>query len=161
LNAQTLPAVLFSSNSNIGFNLAPMQEQNDPETEKARQEAADASMRAGLSNTAFGWWSWAHGDTFGGALTAGLEIGGFILMITSSLTVNVNDGTDNLGLRTAMIFGGVGMWIGGMFFGYFRGLSQYKIQNAAAKGFDGNPLAHVSFGIVPGVGGTLMYTARF
>jgi hypothetical protein len=48
-----------------------------------------------------------------------------------------------------------------MVFGYFRGSSQYKKQNAVAAGFDGNPLEHVSFGIIPGMGGSLMYSTRF
>jgi hypothetical protein len=164
LNAQTFSTDPFPSNANFGFSLAPMQEQGqyqgyDPEAIKAQNDAKVAPMYAGLKNMAFGLWSWQNGDIFGGALTAGLEVGGIALMIAGAAIDPVDD--EALGVAMGLIGGGFAVVAGGAVFGYFRGSGQYKKQNAVAMGFDGNTLEHVSFGIVPGVGGSLIYSARF
>ncbi|GHU10508.1 hypothetical protein FACS1894151_09930 [Spirochaetia bacterium] len=159
----------FNRGSGFGLTLFQAQGQYpgyDPEAIKAQQQAAAAPMYAGLKNMAFGLWSWQNGDIFGGAMTAGLEGVGLALVITG-LAIMPQDGTPDAGDpdKTATAFlvfasGAVAMG-GGALFGYFWGSSQYKKQNAVATGFDGNPLEHISFGIIPGVGGSLMYSTSF
>jgi hypothetical protein len=64
--------------------------------------------------------------------------------------------------QTLLTYGGMAVVFGGAFFGLFRGKSLYtKLNTQTARGFDGNPLDHVSFNIVPGVGGGLLYTTSF
>jgi hypothetical protein len=163
LNAQTSSTDLFTSNSNLGFNLAPMQGQYpgyDPEAIRSNAMGqVMGPMMAGLQNMAGGWWSWAHGDIFGGALTAGLEGGGLIMTIVGFAMMPTAE-LEDMG-PFGLAFGGVGVFTVGMIFGMFRGMGEYKKQNAVAAGFNGNPLKHVSFGVVPGVGGSLIYSTLF
>jgi hypothetical protein len=59
---------------------------------------------------------------------------------------------------------GTGMMIGGMLFGYFRGSSQYKKQNAATTTWTGNPLDHITAVALPtpdGVAGSLRFQVAF
>lgn len=173
VSAGSLHAQNASSDFNGGsvFDLTLLQAQGqypgyDPEAIKAQQQAAAAPMYAGLKNMAFGLWSWQNGDIFGGAMTAGLEGVGLALVITG-LAIMPQDGDEDAGdadkTNTAFIMFASGAVTlgGGALFGYFWGSSQYKKQNAVATGFGGNPLEHVSFGVVPGVGGSLMYSTSF
>jgi hypothetical protein len=85
-------------------------------------------------------------------------VGGLILAMVGFSPQTV---LDNPEAAMGMLLGGTGALAGGMIFGFFRGMSQYKKQNAVAAGFSGNPLEHVSFGVVPGVGGSLIYSTLF
>jgi hypothetical protein len=169
LNAQAFSTGLFASNSNFGFNLARVQAQgqysgDESEVTKARRQEAMKPVKAGLQNMVFGRWSWRNDDKFGGALTAGLEGGGLALTIVGLVVPSSGfpkEDTGGFGQKMGVLFGGVVVLTGGIIYGYFRGSGQYKKQNAVGKGFEGNPLEHVGFGMVPDTGGMLIYTARF
>ena len=119
---------------------------------------------AGLVNTVFGIWSWTNGDTFGGALTAGLQLGGIIL---PSLAFAVLPRTTGFGLwGTATALGTVA-WVSGTVFGFVRGFSQYNRMMAAfTNARDNTPLANASLVILPTfddrrVIGSLTYSLSF
>jgi hypothetical protein len=172
LNAQTFSTDLFALKSNTG--ITPFQAQDsNPEAINARQQTATNPIVDGLLNTVGGLWSWSHKDIFGGALTAGLEVGGLAIILiggivypmvaAGSMSENTTDGDlqTMATISTVAWFAGGVAFTSGMIFGFIRGMTQSKKQNSAVAGFDGNPLEHVSLSIVPGVGGSLMYSASF
>jgi len=113
---------------------------------------SSGASKAGLLNMVFGLWSWQNGDIFGGALTAGLEGGGLLLSIIGLILMG--DADIAISVSYAMTMIGVGIFGGGMVFGYFRGSDQFKKQfDANTTAWTGNPINHVYFNLVPGVNG--------
>jgi hypothetical protein len=156
----------YAEEQNLGtinndFLLSPMQHDW-----RAQQAAAAAPMRAGMLNTLFGLWSWMNGDILGGALTAGIEVGGLAIMIIGSSIVGSSE-EPSIGATFGVTMGGAAVFLGGAIFGYFRGSSQYKKQqDATAMGFDSNPIERINF--VPtlspdgkNMGFGLLYSAKF
>jgi hypothetical protein len=141
----------------------------DPAAVQAQQGAS----KAGLLNMAFGIWSFKNNDLFGGILTASLEgVGlalvpiGFAIALNSEVSdEDIANGNTfgNAGPGFAVVGIGAGMMIGGMLFGYFRGSSQYKKQNATTA-WTGNPLDHITAVALPtpdGVAGSLTFQVAF
>jgi hypothetical protein len=161
VSAQSLSNGFQNPGGSLNLDLLQWGGNYDPASVAQAQGAAKAAWQ----NMLGGLWSWKNGDTFGGAMTAGLEGGGLALTIVGfAMFATTPADPDNMaagmgGLAAAGV--GVAVMSGGMIFGYLRGSSQYKKQNAVAQGFGGNPLEHVSFGIVPGAGGSLIYSAKF
>jgi len=142
------------------FGLVPMQYDFDFDAHRA--QALNTPMMAGLRNMIFGLWSWTNGDIFGGALTAGLEVVG-IATVIAGFGIPVSEETQYVPLAVAGA--GMGVFFGGAIYGYLRGASQHKKQNAETTAetptaWTGNPMDHVSFDIVPN-GGMLTFKMGF
>jgi hypothetical protein len=149
-------------NAGVGFNLAPMQWGGGYDPASAAQ--AQGAAKAAWQNVLGGLWSWKNGDTFGGAMTAGLEGGGLALTIVGFAMLASGGGLESVGPSFAVMGVGFAVFTGGLIFGYLRGSSQYKKQNAAAAAWTGNPLDHISVAVLPandGIAGNILFRMAF
>ncbi|MDR1785813.1 MAG: hypothetical protein LBR23_05030 [Spirochaetaceae bacterium] len=145
-----------------GANLDLLQYEGYPGYDsEAYQKQARGAWGAGLLNTLGGAWSWTHGDILGGAVTAGLEAAGVVLIIVGITA------TEPATLSSILLpAGGAMVAGGGAGFGQWRGMTQYRKQNPIAVGFNDNPIKHTSFVIAPdlsrkgGVTASLVYSTK-
>jgi len=94
---------------------------------------------AGLVNTFFGTWSWINKDWLGGGITAGVQIGGVVIM-----AIGMADNT-LWGMYQGLI--GAGVFVGGAVYGLIRGITQCKSMNSMA--WTGNPFDHITAAVLP------------
>jgi hypothetical protein len=110
---------------------------------------------AGLLNIPLGLWSWINKDWLGGGITAGLAVGGIVIINISGK--NTDGGITGLGWL------GMGMFIASPIYGYKRGSSQYKKMTEGLA--SANPLDHLT--VLPvatskdDVGLALTYSVNF
>jgi len=119
---------------NSGFQLDMMSDGGQ------REPFGGIPLVAGLMNMPLGLWSWLHQDWLGGGITAGLFIGGTILIITAEGDAGV-----------FQLLAGVGMLLASPVYGFFRGMSQFRQMQAAsfAEAINDNPLNNISFVALP------------
>ncbi|WP_461257693.1 hypothetical protein [Treponema sp. R80B11-R83G3] len=106
----------------------------------------DIPIFAGFMNTLFGLWSWLNKDYLGGGITAGTMVGGILVAALSGPVMSVNN---EIGMGMAL--GGMGLFLGGMIYGYIRGSGQAKMMRAGghAQAINDNPLNHLSLMVLP------------
>jgi len=115
---------------------------------------------AGFMNMPLGIWSWMHEDWLGGAITAGLLIGGFTVLVIA--------GQESGDAPLGKIFLGVGMVIASPIYGFIRGKNQYKKLKAQslAKDTSNNPMDNISLVVFPtfddnNLAGSLSYSFSY
>jgi hypothetical protein len=141
----------FSLNS-LGFNTGL---QLDLLAGGGREPIISSPFLAGLTNIPLGLWSWMNQDWLGGSITAGAEVGGYVLFFLATR------GTFSSG---GALFGGFALFLGGMIYGYVRGSGQCKQMNAALA-WTGNPMNHITATALPtpegALAGSLTFRATF
>jgi hypothetical protein len=147
--------VLFPAEFDGGFELAPLAEGSSASSSGG--VLTGSKFVAGALNLPLGLWSWLNRDWLGGALTAGLEGGGIVLLIVGAVRQNI-----------PMAFIGLGVFIGGTVYGFKRGWAECgKIQQAGslAEALGENPLKHISLTAAPngegGMAGALIWRAAW
>ncbi|MDR2784132.1 MAG: hypothetical protein LBB48_09915 [Treponema sp.] len=153
VSAQSLSNGFLNPSSGLNLDLLQWGGNYDP-----------GASKAALLNTAFGIWSFKNNDLFGGILTASLEGVGLALVPIGIVVATSGTGdSKSLTTGTVVMLIGTAIMTGGIVFGYFRGSSQYKKQNAATA-WTGNPLDHITAVALPapnGVTGSLTFKAAF
>jgi len=125
---------------------------------------AQGEALAGLSNIAFGMYSWRSGDTLGGVLLTGASVISIGMIIAGEPMAIL--GVVDSETAITMTLAGVGVFLVQGVVGYFRGVSLYRKQNTVATGFSENPIDHVNFTPVisqdgKNIGLSLMYSTKF
>jgi hypothetical protein len=119
--------------------------------DSGRRPIIGSPFLAGLTNIPLGLWSWMNQDWLGGAITAGAEAGGYLLVLFA-------------GDNTGQALGGFGLFLGGVIYGYVRGSGQCKKMNAGVA-WTGNPMDHIIATALPtpegGLAGSLTFRAAF
>jgi hypothetical protein len=148
--------VLFPAEFDGGFELAPLAEGSSASSSGGI--LTGSKFVAGVLNLPLGLWSWLNKDWWGGGMTAGLEGGGFTLLLVGAFVKE----------SVAMVFIGLGVFIGGAVYGFKRGWAECgKIQQAGslAEALGENPLKHISLAAAPngegGMAGALTWRAAW
>jgi hypothetical protein len=98
---------------------------------------------AGLLNMPLGLWSWLNKDWLGGGITAGLAVGGVVLLIVASQNTDNQDGL-------VMALGGMALAGASGIYGFIRGFTYSKTLQAGSVGaISDNPLNHISLVVLP------------
>jgi hypothetical protein len=134
---------IFSQNT-LGFTTDDLR--LDLLADEGRKPIISSPFLAGLTNIPLGLWSWMNQDWLGGGITAGAELGGYLL-------VYLSDGG-------GQAFGGFFLFLGGMIYGYIRGSGECERMNAAVAR-TGNPLDHISLTVLPAPEGGLVGNLTF
>jgi len=140
---------VFETNS-IGYNSGP---QLDLMAASGRKPIIGVPILAGFVNSFFGTWSWMNQDWLGGGITAGIEIGGVLILVIAAQNNNAQ------GMFQAL--GGAAVFLGGMIYGFVRGFSQSRKMNSAYTAWTGNPLDHITVAVLPAAEGGLAGNLTF